>query len=95
MDSTVKWQNLEGLLQDSDGCEPDHEGFLRAMDQFRSGSGIADYFFCDFSEGTPDEDSDLAWDSYNERWGAGYACGPNVEEVDFTGLDEALVAQDI
>jgi len=81
-----RWQTLQAMLCDSDGNHPDDEYFREAMIEFRDEGGIQGYWFCDISNRN---ENDLCWDEWNQAWDEDFRCGPQVDEIDFTGLEES------
>jgi len=85
----IKWQDLE--LFDSDGCEPCPEDYPLKMREYRDTGGISGYFFVDTSDV---DDEFRVYDPWHHRWCAASEAGPTPEEIDWTGLDEAIARLD-
>lgn len=78
------WRELQGPLVDSDGNAPDDEHFLAAMREFRTEGGIQGYWFCNLENRNADG---KCWDEWNQEWREDWECGPDVSEIDFSGLN--------
>jgi len=82
----VGWKAACGYLHDSDGNKPDEVDYPKLMREFRDSHCITGYWFCDFSR-INQENEELAWDSWNNKWNESSECGPSIYEIDFTGLE--------
>lgn len=86
------WQELQGLLHDSDNCQPDNDQFLRAMGEFLNDGAIQQYWFADFhnTQPNPNADEPMVWDTWAEHYASvedSWEFGPDPKtDVDWTGF---------
>ena len=94
---TPHWSFLADELCDGDGCSPDAEQFVRAMQEFRADACISDYYFVDCSEDgiNPGHEPELYHDPWhNDEPRPSWECGPEPSEIDFSELPEGRVDLD-
>lgn len=87
-----QWFLMADELWESDGCHPDAEQLVRCMQEFRSDSGISDFYFVDVSQDgiDPIDNPELyldEWNDYEPR--PSWECGPETDDLDYTGLPES------
>ena len=85
----IHWSQMADELWDSDGCHPDRDDLVRAMQEFRDSGSVTGYWFCDVSEPGSGPDRDQYPDDWHDG-GVRYSwdVGPGQDQVDFTGLPE-------
>jgi hypothetical protein len=92
----IKWSDL--ALYDIDGGECPEDEIPALMREYRDTHGISDYWFIDPTEydyeeqdedGNDDEHSKV-WDSWHNEYRWPEEAGPSSEEIDWTGLDDAI-----
>lgn len=91
------WYLMGDELWDSDGCQPDAEGLVRCMQEFRGDSGISDYYFVDISRDgvDPDDSPELYADAWNNNEiRPSWECGPEINDIDYGGLPDAVLNLD-